>query len=116
MDNDFKLYLDNARESFMQQIEMDKPSIPMQFRTKIENFVIAYDQAVVAINQTLWTPITGEASLPTDNKALCLFVEFSKGGAIVQSYLNILEEAKTFKSFSLKNRFTHYTILTKLKQ
>ena len=111
MDNDFKLYLDNARESFMQQIEMDKPSIPMQFRTKIENFVIAYDQAVVAINQTLWTPITGEESLPTDDEALCLFVELDQ-------HFNILNTGFYEKWGVIKNDIpifgcTHYTILTK---
>ena len=61
--------------------------------------------------QTLWTPITGEESLPTDDEALCLFVELDQ-------HFNILNTGFYEKWGVIKNDIpifgcTHYTILTK---
>lgn len=68
---------------------------------------------------TLWTPITGEESLPKDDEALCLFVWFfeSTNSPSTHSlfcqwkYLRLLSDYEDISS-----KYTHYTILTKPKQ
>ncbi len=59
-------------------------------------------------SQTHWTPITGEASLPTDDEALCLFAEW-EGGIMKDRWIVKWKVAKTDINHHL---FTHYTILT----
>ena len=61
---------------------------------------------------TTWTPITGEASLPKDDEALCLFAEW-EGDLMKDRWIVKWKVAKTDISH---HPFTHYTILTKPKQ
>jgi len=115
MDKDFELYLKNERENFMQHIGALKPSIPMVFRTEMESFVIAYDQAVSAINQTHWIKIEGEDSLPKDDEVLCVFAILYKDGRVSYSSVNSWADFK--KSVYYQIQFiTHYTIINPPKQ
>mgnify|MGYP006342334579 CR=1 FL=1 len=57
---------------------------------------------------TSWTPITGEASLPKDDEALCLFAEW-EGDLMKDRWIVKWKVAKTDISH---HHFTHYTILT----
>ena len=63
-------------------------------------------------NETHWTPITGEESLPKDDEALCLFAEW-EGDLMKDRWIVKWKVAKTDISH---HHFTHYTILTKPKQ
>ena len=75
---------------------------------KESNIFKAMDDFANQPKPTLWTPITGEASLPTDDEALCLFVEFNDAGICTGS---TFDNWGHFKKYENYNDFTHYTIL-----
>jgi hypothetical protein len=58
-----------------------------------------------------WIPITGEDSLPKDNEALCLFVEWNDGN-IIRAYLGKYKDVKLYELPSINYHYTHYTIIT----
>lgn len=97
---------------------MDSTNIILEFSNLTQeryNYVLeAYEELKdvcdVKINpapQTIWTPITGEASLPTDDEALCLFAEW-EAGIMKDRWIVKWKVAKTDISHY---HFTHYTIL-----
>jgi hypothetical protein len=51
MNNDFKEYLENARESFQKHIEIMKPSLYSKDRVCMENIILAYDQMFETLKQ-----------------------------------------------------------------
>ena len=73
---------------------------------------VSKPKELIPAPQTLWTPITSEASLPKDDEALCLFVfwDFIDGYS-KSEYVCLWKEIKT--NLSRLSMFTHYTILTK---
>lgn len=51
MNNDFKIYLENARENFQKHIEIMKPTLYSKDRVCMENIILAYDQMFETLNQ-----------------------------------------------------------------
>ena len=59
---------------------------------------------------TKWTPITGEASLPTDDEALCVLSRYNTNGKLITTPCDTVKVLK--KRWNVCN-YTFYTILTK---
>ena len=70
---------------------------------------VSKPKELIPAPQTLWTPITSEASLPKDDEALCLFVQWDFERNMNQAEL--LLPVSNFKSRVDWLDFTHYTIL-----
>ena len=70
---------------------------------------VSKPKELIPAPQTLWTPITSEASLPKDDEALCLFVEW-KDGILKERWVITAGQAK--EEWPIVG-YTHYTILTK---
>jgi len=75
-----------------------------------DEVVKAMDAARADEREGKWIKITGEDSLPKDNEALCLFVQWS-GSNIIRAYLGKYKDAKLYELPSINYHYTHYTII-----
>lgn len=82
--------------------------LPSDEYQPISSKLIQIKQGIRAINDTHWTPITGEASLPKDDEALCVLARYTSKGELRTTPV---EKVGFFKGMLPLNEFQFYTIL-----
>ena len=69
---------------------------------------VSKPKELIPAPQTLWTPITGEASLPKDDEALCVLARYTSKGELRTTPA---EKFGLLKSMFPMDEFQFYTIL-----